>query len=85
MFPKSRVVSSAFLAFVVVTVAIASVSGECTTGSIQCCNSVTSPADLKTAALLKWLGVEPSGIVGSIGVTCNPNNVNNPDTIPTTW
>ena len=68
------------LAFV--TAAIASLAAAtpaardtCSTGPIQCCNSVQSASDPATALLLGLLGIVVQGVNVDVGLTCSPITV----------
>lgn len=48
---------------------------ECNTGSIQCCDSLSSSSNPVTGLLLGLLGVVVEGINVPIGITCTPITV----------
>lgn len=52
-------------------------TGECDTGSLQCCDSTQSASDPSAAlvGLLTLLGVDVSSISALVGVTCTPITV----------
>ncbi|CAA7260093.1 unnamed protein product [Cyclocybe aegerita] len=48
---------------------------ECTTGPVQCCNSVQSANDPAAAALLGLLGIVVQDVTVQVGLTCTPITV----------
>ncbi|KAH9896896.1 fungal hydrophobin-domain-containing protein [Cubamyces lactineus] len=50
-------------------------ASSCSTGPIQCCNSVTQATDPVTNALLGLLEIAIDGIDALIGVQCSPISV----------
>lgn len=48
---------------------------QCTTGSVQCCNSVESASDPAASLLLGLLGVVVQGVDVLVGITCTPIDV----------
>ncbi|KAI0717360.1 fungal hydrophobin-domain-containing protein [Cerioporus squamosus] len=50
-------------------------SSSCSTGALQCCDSVQSASSPKAAALLGLLGIVVQGITGQVGLTCSPITV----------
>ncbi|KAI0653905.1 fungal hydrophobin-domain-containing protein [Cubamyces menziesii] len=50
-------------------------ASSCSTGPIQCCNSVSQATDPVTSTLLGLLGVVVEGIDAIIGVQCSPISV----------
>ncbi|TFK37463.1 fungal hydrophobin-domain-containing protein [Crucibulum laeve] len=52
-------------------------ASSCTTGPVQCCNSVQSSANFSDPliSLLGLLGLVASSITGLVGVTCSPISV----------
>ena len=47
-------------------------SSTCSTGAIQCCNSVQSATDPGIATILGSLGIVAQDVDGLVGVTCSP-------------
>ena len=47
----------------------------CSTGDVQCCNSVQKAGDPAVAQLLTGLGIVVQDVNVPIGVTCNPISV----------
>ncbi|KAH9849343.1 fungal hydrophobin-domain-containing protein [Lenzites betulinus] len=47
----------------------------CSTGDIQCCNSVQSASDPATSLLLGLLGIVVQGVDVLVGLTCSPITV----------
>ncbi|KAF9560603.1 fungal hydrophobin [Agrocybe pediades] len=75
MFARSAIlglVSSAILAPPSTTTVPANV---CSTGSLQCCNSVQAANSSSIAGLLGLLGIVVSSVTGLVGVTCSPLSV----------
>ncbi|KAG0696417.1 hypothetical protein DFH29DRAFT_879371 [Suillus ampliporus] len=68
MFARLFAVAS-FVAFAVAT------SGQCNTGSIQCCQSSTSTSNYNSAA--GYLGLAPvvADVVAVVGLVCSPTTV----------
>ncbi|KAI0076944.1 fungal hydrophobin [Panus rudis PR-1116 ss-1] len=50
-------------------------ASTCSTGPVQCCNSVQQSNNPGTAALLGLLGVVVQGVAVPIGITCSPISV----------
>ncbi|EPQ51122.1 hydrophobin [Gloeophyllum trabeum ATCC 11539] len=50
-------------------------AGQCTTGPIQCCNTVTQANDPAAATILGSLGVVLQDVTALVGLTCSPINV----------
>ncbi|TBU28464.1 fungal hydrophobin [Dichomitus squalens] len=50
-------------------------SGSCSTGAIQCCNSVQSASDPAASLLLGLLGIVVQGVDVLVGLTCSPITV----------
>ncbi|KAF8898036.1 hydrophobin [Gymnopilus junonius] len=48
---------------------------QCTTGSLQCCDSTSSSTDPGIASLLSLLGINVQDISALVGVTCSPITV----------
>ncbi|KAJ3516278.1 hypothetical protein NLJ89_g1222 [Agrocybe chaxingu] len=48
---------------------------ECTTGSVQCCDSVQSASDPSVATLLGLLGIVVQDVTAQVGLTCTPITV----------
>ena len=74
MYATTLVAFSAILA-----TAFAAPSGNsgntCSTGPVQCCNSVQKASDPATSALLGLLGVVVQDVDVLVGVTCSPITV----------
>ncbi|KAL0563066.1 hypothetical protein V5O48_019011, partial [Marasmius crinis-equi] len=49
--------------------------GDCNTGPIQCCNSVTKASDPVTSVLLGLLGIVLQDVNVLVGLTCSPITV----------
>ncbi|KAK0451544.1 hydrophobin [Armillaria borealis] len=47
----------------------------CTTGAVQCCNSVQSTASNPVASLLGLLGIALGDAGANVGLTCSPISV----------
>ncbi|KAF8876886.1 fungal hydrophobin-domain-containing protein [Gymnopilus junonius] len=50
-------------------------TNECTTGSLECCDSTGSATDPAIASLLSLLGVNVQDVTALVGVTCSPITV----------
>ncbi|EIW84314.1 hydrophobin [Coniophora puteana RWD-64-598 SS2] len=64
----SRVVAALTFASVV----LAWDAGQCTTGSLQCCDSIQDAANAHDAFGQLGLGDLLNGITGQVGISCNP-------------
>ncbi|KAI0070825.1 fungal hydrophobin [Panus rudis PR-1116 ss-1] len=62
-------------AFATATPAVVTRDNSCSTGEMQCCNSVQQANDPSVAALTGLLGIVLGPIDGLVGVTCNPIQV----------
>ena len=47
-------------------------SGSCSTGAIQCCQSVQAANSVAASTLLATLGVVVQDVTTPIGITCSP-------------
>lgn len=50
-------------------------SGDCSTGAIQCCDSVQSASSPSAAAVLGLLGIVLQDVTAEVGLTCSPITV----------
>ncbi|KAI0693524.1 fungal hydrophobin [Cerioporus squamosus] len=75
MFAKLAVYTTAVFSVLAVATPVARDSGSCSTGPIQCCNSVKEASDPATSALLGLLGVVVQGVDVLVGLTCSPITV----------
>jgi hypothetical protein len=50
-------------------------TGQCATGSLQCCDSLQNADSPSIATLLGLLGVVVSDVTAQVGVTCSPITV----------
>ncbi|KAI0746821.1 fungal hydrophobin [Daedaleopsis nitida] len=50
-------------------------SGSCSTGPVQCCQSVESSNSAVVSTILKSLGVDLQGVVAQVGLQCSPISV----------
>ncbi|KAI9060692.1 fungal hydrophobin, partial [Trametes sanguinea] len=48
---------------------------SCSTGALQCCNSVESASDPAAASILESLGIVVQDVSALVGLTCSPINV----------
>ncbi|KAF8623766.1 hypothetical protein AX15_006208 [Amanita polypyramis BW_CC] len=74
MFSKVALIAAASLAIFVSASPVPGGGSSCSTGPIQCCNSVEQANSLSapTTTLLGLLGVEISSITAAVGVGCIP-------------
>ncbi|KAH6902458.1 fungal hydrophobin-domain-containing protein [Coprinopsis sp. MPI-PUGE-AT-0042] len=63
------------LALAAAAIAAPAAAPSCSTGPVQCCNSVSTAKDPATALLLGLLGVVVQDVNIPIGVTCSPISV----------
>ncbi|OJT07050.1 Fruiting body protein SC3 [Trametes pubescens] len=71
-------VAAAFVALAAATAVGATAiipRSTCSTGEIQCCNSVESAKSAGVAALLGLLGVVVQDVTAQVGLTCSPISV----------
>ena len=74
MFSKLAVVTS--LAILAAATPMPNVpASQCTTGPIQCCNSVQKASDPSVSKLLGLLGIVVQDVTALVGVTCSPISV----------
>ncbi|KAF9569275.1 fungal hydrophobin [Agrocybe pediades] len=68
---------SAISAVALATLAVATPvrRAQCTTGTLNCCNSLQDATTSTVAALLGLLGIDASGVTAQVGVTCSPITV----------
>ncbi|KAK1229775.1 hypothetical protein PQX77_007152 [Marasmius sp. AFHP31] len=50
-------------------------SGDCTTGTLECCNNVTTAKDPVAALLIALLGIVVQDVNVGVGLTCSPITV----------
>ncbi|EIW55698.1 uncharacterized protein TRAVEDRAFT_50187 [Trametes versicolor FP-101664 SS1] len=50
-------------------------AGKCSTGPLQCCNSVQKANDPAVSALLAAVGINAQSVDVPVGVTCTPITV----------
>ena len=50
-------------------------ANQCTTGSLECCNSTGQATDPAISTLLGLLGIDVSDVTALVGVTCSPITV----------
>ncbi|KAJ4470030.1 hydrophobin 2 [Lentinula edodes] len=68
----------AFVSIALATLAVATPAprGEpassCSTGDLQCCNSIQSSTDPSVAGILSLLGIVIQGVDILVGLTCSP-------------
>ncbi|RPD55308.1 fungal hydrophobin [Lentinus tigrinus ALCF2SS1-7] len=68
MFARLAVVSTLSFALL----AAAADTGSCSTGPVQCCNSVESSDSAAGSALLSVLGIDLKGVTAQLGLGCSP-------------
>ncbi|GJE92441.1 hydrophobin family protein [Phanerochaete sordida] len=49
--------------------------GTCSSGPVQCCNSITNSNDASVTSLLGLLGIVLEGVTSLIGLGCSPISV----------
>lgn len=69
------------LAFLAAAIPTSPSPGECSTGSIQCCNSVESASSPSAAEILGSLGIVVQDVNALVGLTCSPVTVSIFDTL----
>ncbi|KAL1713286.1 fruiting body protein SC1 [Schizophyllum commune] len=50
-------------------------AGQCNTGPVQCCNTVTKSDDKQVTNLLGPLGLSLGSVTGLVGLNCSPLSV----------
>ncbi|KAI0643539.1 fungal hydrophobin [Trametes meyenii] len=76
MFSKLFIISAlAILAVATPTPGGAPGAGSCSTGPIQCCESVERAGSADAANILKSIGVVVQDVNAMVGLTCTPINV----------
>ncbi|TFK37483.1 fungal hydrophobin-domain-containing protein [Crucibulum laeve] len=77
MFSKVALLATASLAIFAAASPIAEAgSNQCSTGTVQCCNSFQDAKSAQVTSLLSGLaGVDVGAITGQVGVECNPISV----------
>ena len=76
MFAKLFTITSlAILAAATPTPGGGSGSGSCSTGPIQCCNTVEKASDPAAAGILSSIGVVVQDVNALVGLTCSPVTV----------
>ena len=73
MFSKLFAIST--LAILAVATAAPSASPTCSTGPIQCCDTVEKASDPAAAGILKSIGVVVQDVDVLVGLTCSPVTV----------
>ncbi|KAK7036698.1 hypothetical protein VNI00_011363 [Paramarasmius palmivorus] len=61
--------------FALTTFSAFAAASQCSTGPIQCCNSVKAANDPSIATVLSGVGVNVQDITGQVGLTCSPITV----------
>ncbi|KAJ3714373.1 hydrophobin 2 [Lentinula raphanica] len=71
----------AFVSAVLATLAVATPAprtepaSSCSTGDLQCCNSVEAANSASAAAILSLLGIVVQDVTALVGLTCSPITV----------
>ncbi|KDQ50535.1 hypothetical protein JAAARDRAFT_141872 [Jaapia argillacea MUCL 33604] len=76
MFSKLSIILPAFLAILAVATPTPNEpASSCTTGPIQCCNTVESASSPAAASILKSIGVVVQDVNALVGLTCSPIDI----------
>ncbi|KDQ62712.1 hypothetical protein JAAARDRAFT_122449 [Jaapia argillacea MUCL 33604] len=76
MFSKLSIALPAFLAILAVATPTPNEpASSCTTGPIQCCDTVESASSPAAASLIKSLGIVLQDVTAEVGLTCSPITV----------
>ncbi|KAF5322781.1 hypothetical protein D9619_000600 [Psilocybe cf. subviscida] len=79
--PPNQTTNMQFKAFALASLAVSTLAaatpleartGQCSTGTAQCCNSVQAANSPSVATLLGLLGIVVSTVTAQVGVTCSP-------------
>ncbi|KAI0674332.1 hydrophobin [Trametes maxima] len=71
----SRVATFALAALPILAAANPLTGGKCSTGSLQCCNTLNKADSTSIAGLLDLIGVALGDLNGLVGVQCSPIDV----------
>ena len=75
MFAKLAVYTTAVFSVLAVATPVPGGSGSCSTGPIQCCNSVQKASDPATSLLLGLLDVVVQAVDVTVGLDCSPISI----------
>ena len=67
--------SKLFAAATILAAATSALAQSCSTGPIQCCNTVEKASDPAAAGILKSIGVVVQDVDVLVGLTCSPITV----------
>ncbi|TFK43805.1 fungal hydrophobin-domain-containing protein, partial [Crucibulum laeve] len=70
-----KLASLATVAIATLAVATPTPRDVCSTGTVQCCNSVQAASSTGVAALLGLLGIVVQDVTALVGVNCTPISV----------
>ena len=67
--------SKLFTATTILAAATATLAQSCSTGALQCCDTVEKASDPAAASILKSIGVVVQDVDALVGLTCSPITV----------
>ena len=67
--------SKLFTATTILAAATAALAQSCSTGALQCCDTVEKASDPSAAAILASIGVVVQDVNALVGLTCSPITV----------
>ena len=75
MFSKLAVILASVAVLAVATPMPNEPASSCSTGALQCCNTVEKASDPSAAAILASIGVVVQDVNALVGLTCSPITV----------